>query len=220
MPGIDGYFILKRTQVCIGILIVYNGIKITIDTLVIAERDMYIEAGLFQTTPYSGNLLVYWVLKFNPFNFIKKIIMTIIIKEIDFGSAEYRQEIALRYRILREPLGLTYSDEQLAAEAAETRLGCFVDEVLCGCLLLKPVDANTMQFRQAAVAADKQGMGLGRQLMLAGEKIAAQKGFTSILLHARQHVIPFYEKLGYHCVGDPYTEVGIPHCTMVKPLSE
>jgi predicted GNAT family N-acyltransferase len=39
---------------------------------------------------------------------------------------------------------------------------------------------------------------------------------TLIQLHSRQSVQGFYEKLGYHPVGAPFTEIGLPHILMRK----
>ena len=38
-------------------------------------------------------------------------------------------------------------------------------------------------------------------------------------LHARDTAIPFYKKLGYECVGEPFVEVTILHQAMQKRLS-
>jgi hypothetical protein len=35
------------------------------------------------------------------------------LKQIDFGTAEHRQMINLRYEILRKPLGLNFTPEEL-----------------------------------------------------------------------------------------------------------
>jgi predicted GNAT family N-acyltransferase len=37
-------------------------------------------------------------------------------------------------------------------------------------------------------------------------------------LHARDTAVPFYLNLGYACVGEPFTEVGIGHQEMEKAL--
>ena len=37
-------------------------------------------------------------------------------------------------------------------------------------------------------------------------------------LHARQVAVPFYERLGYSIVGEPFEEVSIPHFKMEKGL--
>ena len=49
-------------------------------------------------------------------------IMNIEIKQIAFDGAEHKKEIELRYKVLRQPLGLNYTQEQLdALQAALTK---------------------------------------------------------------------------------------------------
>jgi predicted GNAT family N-acyltransferase len=72
------------------------------------------------------------------------------------------------------------------------------------------------KMRQVAVSPDRQGSGLGRELVLESEAWARRNGFAEIRLHARLNAVPFYERLGYHVEGDEFLEVGIPHFLMRK----
>ena len=45
------------------------------------------------------------------------------IKLIDYGTPEYAEMVKLRQQILRTPLGLTYSKEELEAEKNEILIG-------------------------------------------------------------------------------------------------
>jgi predicted GNAT family N-acyltransferase len=40
-----------------------------------------------------------------------------------------------------------------------------------------------------------------------------------ITLHARENAIPFYEKLNYYKVGNPFVEVGLNHSEMEKKIN-
>ncbi|MBI2420385.1 MAG: GNAT family N-acetyltransferase [Ignavibacteriales bacterium] len=144
--------------------------------------------------------------------------MQIELKEIGYGSETYNAEIALRFEVLRKPLNLTYTKEQLAEEYTQYRFGAFQDGSLIGCLLLKPLENGIIQMRQAAVANAMQGKGIGRQLVQYAEEFAKEKGFTTMMLHAREYAIPFYVKSGYRVISELYTEVGLPHRTMSKDL--
>ena len=44
------------------------------------------------------------------------------------------------------------------------------------------------------------------------------RGLREVVLHARDHAIGFYARLGYAPFGEPYEEVGIPHRNMRKTL--
>jgi len=142
--------------------------------------------------------------------------MNIDIKQIAFGGTEHKKEIELRYRILRQPLGLHYTQEQLAAEKDEFHFAAFDGEKLVGCLLMKAIDNKEIKMRQVAVDEDYQGKGVGKALVFFSEKFASENGFSLITLHARKTAIPFYEKLGYQVVGEEFIEVAQPHLKMRK----
>lgn len=139
---------------------------------------------------------------------------------IDFKSKEYQQMLDLRYEVLRKPLGLNFTAEQLAAEEHDILLGCFDDSEseLLGCSVLSTVDEITLQLRQMAVATEHQGNGIGRSLIEYAEEVATCMGISKIILHARKSVEGFYLKLGYHIVGDEFVEVTIPHFSMEKEI--
>jgi len=142
--------------------------------------------------------------------------MNIEIKHIAFGGAEHKKEIELRYKVLRQPLGLNYMQEQLKAEKDEFHFAAFDGDKLVGCLLMKAIGNDEIKMRQVAVDEDDQGKGVGKSLVLFSEKFAAENGFSHITLHARKTAVPFYEKLGYKIVSDEFTEVTLPHFKMKK----
>ena len=142
-----------------------------------------------------------------------------IVTRIEFATPEYDESVQLRTEILRKPLGLTFTIEQLSAEYLDIHFAAFDDEgVLRGILLMLPKDAEVVKMRQVAVAADAQGRGIGRALVAACEAWAKINHFKTIELHARDHAISFYEKLNYECVGDWFSEVNILHKKMIKSL--
>ena len=75
-----------------------------------------------------------------------------------------------------------------------------------------------MKMRQVAVAANKQGFGVGRLLVEASEAKSKTMGALEIQLHARDTAVPFYLKLGYEIFDEPFVEVGIPHRKMKKSI--
>jgi len=144
--------------------------------------------------------------------------MQIKIKQIAFGGEKYKQEIELRYKVLRQPLGLRYTKKQLDAEQDEFHFAAFDEDKLVGCLLMKSLADGVIKMRQVAVDEHYQGKGVGKALVLYSEKFASEKGFSEIILHARKTAIPFYMKLNYEIVGDEFTEVTLPHFKMKKHL--
>ncbi|MEO6039048.1 MAG: GNAT family N-acetyltransferase [Saprospiraceae bacterium] len=146
--------------------------------------------------------------------------MTLSIHQIEFASPEYDEAVRLRYAILRQPLGLDFSAEQLAAEYAQLHLAAYdAAGRLVGYLNLTPIDEQTMQMRQVAIAAGQQGQGIGTELVAHSEGLAKRLGIRRFILHARETAVHFYERLDYHVFGEPYEEVTIPHRNMEKNLA-
>lgn len=135
------------------------------------------------------------------------------------GSPEYALTVALRHEVLRIPLKLAFTVEQLASEKDSYHLAVF-DEAghILGCLMLTPHGGGEVQMRQVAVKSEMQGTGLGRGLVDEAERKATELGFTRMMLHARDVAIGFYARLGYAREGDLFTEVGIVHQQMAKKL--
>lgn len=140
------------------------------------------------------------------------------LKFIDYGTPEYKQMIDLRMHILRAPLGLTFTKEDLEKEKNDMLLGCFDEEKLEGCCLITEVEVGTVKLRQMAVLDGLQGKGIGRALMNFAEKVARDAGYKKLTMHARKTAVGFYEKLGYNICSDEFEEVTVPHFEMEKIL--
>jgi len=140
------------------------------------------------------------------------------LKLIDHGSKEYQQMVDLRMHILRKPLGLDFTKEELESEKEDVLIGCFEDDKLEGCCLLTKTDKKTVRLRQMAVTSGLQGKGIGRVLMSFAENVARDLGYEKLTMHARKSAVGFYEKLGYNICSDEFNEVTIPHYVMEKDL--
>jgi predicted GNAT family N-acyltransferase len=141
------------------------------------------------------------------------------LKIIDHGSAEYQQMLKLRTELLRKPLGLGFTPEELESEKENLLIGAFEEERMLGCcMLVEESQPESVRLRQMAVLNDLQGKGIGRALMNFAENIARDRGFKKITMHARKNVVGFYEKMDYKVIGDEFIEITIPHCRMEKKL--
>ena len=126
--------------------------------------------------------------------------------------------VHLRNEILRKPLGLTFSEEELRHEKDDILMGAFEDDKILGCCLLTKVDDKTIRLRQMAVPNSMQGKGIGRALMIFAENIARDLGYKTLIMHARKTATGFYEKFGYAISGSEFKEVTLPHFVMEKSL--
>lgn len=139
---------------------------------------------------------------------------------IQYNSPSYLQMIELRRNVLRKPLGLDFTPEQLVEDEKNTLIGAFINDKLVGCCVLTPISSQQIQLRQMAVDPTLQGKGVGKLIVQFAENWAFSQHFFEIILHARENAIPFYEKLGYKKNGDPFIEVTIPHMIMIKNISK
>ena len=160
---------------------------------------------------YLGyNIYPYWQSLLNSFG--------MGLKQIDHGSREYQQMVSLRNTILRQPLGLSFTQDELEKEKNDILIAAFDDDEMLGCCMLTPINQQTLQVRQMAVQNNLQGKGIGASLMSFIENIARDKGYRNLMMHARNTAIGFYEKFGYKVSGTEFLEVGIPHHVMEKNL--
>ena len=142
--------------------------------------------------------------------------MILVFLERDDPRLESERE--LRFRVLREPLGFSRADVVVDGEETSLHLVALDDDRVVGCVLLTPKSPRLGKLRQMAVDPSRQGTGLGRALVLHLERELRARGFEEVELHARDHAVGFYEKLGYVKEGEPFVEVRIPHLRMRKRL--
>jgi predicted GNAT family N-acyltransferase len=140
------------------------------------------------------------------------------LKIIDYGTPEYREMVKLRDEVLRKPLGLHFTPEELEQEQNDILMGAFEEDKLLGCCMLSRVNAQSIRLRQMAVLHNVQGKGIGRALMQFAENIARDQRYRVLVMHARLTAVDFYKKLGYEIKGDEFEEVTIPHYIMEKKL--
>jgi GNAT superfamily N-acetyltransferase len=145
--------------------------------------------------------------------------MPMNIEEIAFGSEKYKSLLKLRYEILRKPRDIELSDKDTAADDKKIHIAAFENEKPVGCVLLKPLNAQTLWLHQMAVLKEHQGQGIGARLIRHAEALAAARGFSMIDMHANRSAQGFYKKLGYVTEGEEFIENAVPAIRMIKSLS-
>jgi predicted GNAT family N-acyltransferase len=124
------------------------------------------------------------------------------------GGLYYEGAVALRQRILRDPLGLVLDTSE---DAARLFFVAVENERVIGTVALEGQRLKSM-------AVGAPGRGIGRQLVERLEAEARAQGIERIDLHARVTAQHFYVKLGYVAEGPTFIEVTIPHVAMWKHL--
>jgi ribosomal protein S18 acetylase RimI-like enzyme len=140
------------------------------------------------------------------------------LKIIDYGTTDYKEMVRLRDEILRRPLGLSFTQEELEKEQGNLMMAALDDGKMLGCCMLVEEGPKTVRLRQMAVRNDLQGKGVGKALIQFAENLARDQGYEKITMHARKHALGFYEKMGYRVSGSEFQEITIPHYVMEKDL--
>lgn len=70
-----------------------------------------------------------------------------------------------------------------------------------------------------AVLKAWRGRGVGRALLQTLLDLAVRQGLPRVTLSAQIHALGFYERAGFHVIGEPFMDAGIPHRKMVKELT-
>jgi len=143
---------------------------------------------------------------------------TLQIREINYNSPDYMQELELRDKVLRKPLGMSLSDDNLEADKNDIHIGAFVDNKLVGVLILTRLNQNEVKMRQVAVGEEMRSKKIGSKMVAYAELFSSNLQYTTMVLNARKTAVGFYEKLGYNKVGNEFLEINIPHFKMYKFL--
>ena len=140
------------------------------------------------------------------------------VKYLKFNSFSQKELVLLREKVLRIPLGMKFSKEELALENNQHHFGIFDNEKLVGGLILVNQENNIAKMRQVCIDFEFQGKGFGQQLVLYSENWAKEKGFKIMFCHARKNALSFYKKMNYKVTGNSFEEVGLKHFKLVKKL--
>ena len=130
----------------------------------------------------------------------------------------YAGELEVRYRVLREPLGMSRAEVAFPFERESLHLVAERAGQVVGCVLFHPESVTAGRLFQMAVESGDRRSGLGRRLVATLEDELRRRGVRDVHLHARADVVPFYERLGYATYGEPFTEIGLAHRRMRKTL--
>lgn len=139
----------------------------------------------------------------------------IYFKLVDYASEDYKKAVSLREKILRKPLGLFFTKEELEQEKEYIHIAGFLGQEMCATAMLVP-EGDKIKMQRVASKSQFQGKGVGSALLHFCEEYAKKHGFQSIYCHARDTAIPFYLKNQYELEGELFNENSIPHCKMKK----
>lgn len=135
-------------------------------------------------------------------------------------EAEWKAYYALRFTVLREPWNQPLGSEVLTDEDQAIHAIAMEDGEVLGVARMHESAEKQGQVRCVAIATAAQGKGIGKAIMAYLEEKATQKGWTEIVLEARENAVPFYQAIGYNIVTESYLLFGeIQHYRMKKALT-
>lgn len=136
--------------------------------------------------------------------------------------------VKCRYEVFTDEQG--YSREQEVDEYTPVMRLCSYDDVALHLLALDgvtPIGTVRLvyppaieKYKLGRLAVRKVGRGrrIGQMLVAALEIVAREMGATEVYAGSQVPVVGFYEKSGYHAVGEEYLDEGQPHMMMVKTV--
>ncbi|KAL0238747.1 hypothetical protein PCE1_004439 [Barthelona sp. PCE] len=135
--------------------------------------------------------------------------------DVEMDTENFEKIVEVRYKTLRQPLGMEYQTAYNNKDEGSIHLACVKwdpqkqEEQVIGVVSMHPLNKNEIQLFQMASLVPKKG--IGRLLWESFEKKARKMGYTTVIAHARCVALDFYIKLGFTVFGEQFTEVGIPH---------
>lgn len=129
----------------------------------------------------------------------------------------YQDALAIRRKVFIEEQGVA-PELELEGEAGP--------RYFVGYLAGRPVvtarafteKPGVWHIQRVATVKEARGKGLAQELLLALEASAHEQGIKKLTLGAQDQAQGFYEKLGYHVVGEGFLDAGIAHHRMDKEL--
>ena len=148
----------------------------------------------------------------------------------DLSTSELYEILKARYAVFTQEQGIIYLDEDnidyIATHVFLTR----GTEVIAYARLFREKTETTFDpgkyelvsndaiFCIGRMLTTVRGQGLGVRLMASILAEAKRQGARTIRLHAQTHAVPFYERFGFHPLGEPFLEANLPHILMEMTL--
>ena len=138
------------------------------------------------------------------------------VKIINPGG-DYSEAMKIRYAVFVEEQGVPYENE--ADEYDKTAYHVILSDknapIGCGRIYFKD---NFAKLGRIAVLPEHRRKGCAIKICEELINIAVSHDIKNIILHSQTYIVPLYEKLGFKCAGDEFTEENIPHYKMELTL--
>ena len=144
--------------------------------------------------------------------------MYFLFKIIQYASQEYKETLQLREDVMRKPLGLLLSAEDVRNDNKRIHIGGYDNnKLICTCSL-KIIHHKISHIYSFCVKQEFQNKGVGRQLMAFTENYCKSQGVTRLYVEGRKTAQIFYQKCGFLPCGSEYMDMNILHQDMHKDI--
>lgn len=133
---------------------------------------------------------------------------------------EIIDHFALRKTIFIEEQGVSEALEMDGLDDQATLILVKMNNQPIGCARYRLLDSY-IKVERVGVLKEYRSKGIGQAIMsFIEQEIASSSPILTIKLHAQDHAIEFYHRLGYKDIGEPFYEAGILHQAMIKQIEK
>lgn len=126
---------------------------------------------------------------------------------------------AVRSQVFQVEQGIDSALDFDGLDPAAVHLLAFWEDQAVGTARIRYFSSHTAKVERLAVVPEFRQRGIGKCLMNAILTFLALGDVKTVVLHAQEQTVPFYEHLGFKPVGDRFWEANIPHLKMQKMLA-
>jgi len=135
------------------------------------------------------------------------------------SDEDYQRCLEIRRKVFIEEQGV---DEDIEIDAHEKEAIYFLAEIqgtACATGRFRPYK-QFLKFERIATLPEFRGKGIAKALMSTMQEVGHKEYPHHLqVMNAQADAIPFYEKLGWVALGEPFFEAEIPHKVMIFPPS-
>ena len=137
---------------------------------------------------------------------------------VELTTTELYEILRVREEIFMMELGMHCRDLD-GVDLLATHCFLMQDGSILAYLRAFPEQEDPAAIHIGRVLTCTHGKGHGRALMTQAISALAEKfSCKRIVAHAQVQAAPFYEKLGFSIVSEPYLEEGVPHVSIERTL--
>ena len=136
----------------------------------------------------------------------------------DLSSAELYEILKARFQVFTLEQNIRYLDEDNTDYIA-THFAIRKKGLVLAYARLFP-DKTKGVFCVGRMLTIERNKGYGKYIINQIVTEVLRRGGTTLRMHAQTQVVLFYERLGFHTVGDIFIEAGIPHVAMEMNLNK